>query len=309
MELQDELTELFKKYPFIHFDQLGELSILVPLTGAQRIAEHFSKGIALYLFGDNTCQSDLEIETFFLGKLSSDGQMDNSDSFPVLFKKLIRELRELKSQQQAVTAKDFLQAIIDRLYELKKETDWFKNNRLGYQNFVEDLRKGNNIFVAKGEFIVRAAPDNARNLDLPNLLVLENKDLNNIEQHMISESSGEDCLAALAKIPVLPHEDGLNLEISEAIGSLIAPLMTYLAKDNRNLRGMFAAIYQAMQKRDDSLQDQSDAVFATIASNFQIQNDDNGSEDYGKWTASELEESIITVFKQAGLRKSQSLSH
>lgn len=215
--MKDQLRSILEKYPFIHIDKLGRLSMIVPLTGAITVSTNFivnaNNPVLLYLFGDNSCQSNIEQRNFF-----------ENERFFNSFKDLISELTTLKKRQTVNKGKKFIESIISLLYQHKKEVDKFIPSPDWSRPFVNpgdaqmtnDLKKSKQGFVAKGEFIVGGREDNYRSLDLPNILSLTNNfGHNDLKKKMLNRDIRDVILTDLGTIPkynnVLKTEQILNI--------------------------------------------------------------------------------------------------
>ncbi|MFJ1267198.1 ankyrin repeat domain-containing protein [Legionella lytica] len=170
--MKDQLYAILSKYPFIHIDKVGELSMLVPLTLARTVSFDFTPGTekatSLYVFGDNTCKSDLERTLFFDPPAGGP-----KSSFNTLFYDLIKELKDLILKLPSPQDQQIIQGIIKLLEKQRPEVDKLKEYmpQLSINKMRDDLCVGTQGFVTKGEFVVQSA-DTARFLNLPSVLNL-----------------------------------------------------------------------------------------------------------------------------------------
>lgn len=303
-DFKSQLAQIFQKYPFIHVDKTGELSIIIPLTGARKITDNFSesndKPTALYLFGDNTCKSDLERRAFFYGK-----KEDVSTSFKIQFPKLIEELKALGSNSNSsISNQKLIQSILRDLAEFNEEVNAFQKNNPGYGEMKSDLKLNDQIFVSNAEFLVKVPPDSLRLLALPNVMSLGNF-AEFSTQKMIPEDLRKDCLSTLSLISEPQKSDGSSL-IPEAIKHILN-ITDYLSrKDNKSPKELFKIIYQNLQKQDDSLKDLTPDVFEDMQLNlFYICSED---EDFSTWSDVEVTDVVAGLFKNANLLNSSKRS-
>ncbi|HAU1152426.1 TPA: ankyrin repeat domain-containing protein [Legionella pneumophila] len=305
--MKDQLAKIFEKYPFVHIDKSGELSIIVPLTGAASISDNFTADetnpIFLYLFGDNTCKSDLERRTFFYGK-QKPGSRHSVKPFAELFSNLIEELNSLKSSPEiSVDEQLFVGTIIANLNELKEQSLVFRKGNPGYEDMKNDFNHSDEIMVSKSEFVVTVYPDRVRQFDLPNVMSLRNANESRYKQ-LLAQSNINQCLEALSHVQKPVAEDNLDL-IADALGKLDSDPVDYLCKkDNKDPKTLFKAIYEILQKRDTSLENQQSAVFEVMESNLAAAFGEN--EDYSTWKREEVVDAVKSIFKQANLLTEQS---
>ncbi|MFO9136014.1 Dot/Icm T4SS effector AnkF/LegA14/Ceg31 [Legionella pneumophila serogroup 1] len=305
--MKDQLAKIFEKYPFVHLDKSGELSIIVPLTGAASISDNFTadetKPIFLYLFGDNTCKSDLERRNFFYGKQKSGGR-HSVKPFTELFSNLIHELNGLKSSTEIrVDEQVFLETIIANLNELKEQALAFRKGNPGFEDMKNDFSHSDEIMVSKSEFVVTVYPDRVRQFDLPNVMSLINPGESRYKQ-LLAQSNINQCLDALSLVQKPAAEGNLDL-IADALGKLGADPIDYLCKkDNKDPKALFKAVYEILQKQDTSLENQQSAVFEVMESNLVAAFGDN--EDFSTWQKEEIVDAIKSIFKQANLLSEQS---
>ncbi|ASQ44631.1 Dot/Icm T4SS effector AnkF/LegA14/Ceg31 [Legionella clemsonensis] len=291
MNFKNSLSQLLQKYPFIHIDMLGDLSIIVPLTGAQRITDNFSKDVSLYLFGDNTCKSDLERRKFF-------GALDAS-AFEYLFPALIRELNNLNNLSGiTVDEQQFLQTIISNLYDFQQKANEFQIKNPGHQIMQYDLEHSDEIFVSKGEFIVSVIPDYWRHLDLPNIMSLSGNTAQ-AYQKIIPAEMLEDCLEALFHIQTAAKVDRISL-IARIIKN-ISEGQAFLRGEDENPKQLFIAIYEAMRKEDPSLKEQIPEIFKNMEENWPFVYVADDDETHESWTEQNRIEAIQSIFKQANI--------
>ncbi|RUR17869.1 ankyrin repeat domain-containing protein [Legionella sp. km535] len=299
ISFKDNLFRIFQKYPFLHIDKAGELTIIIPLTGAQKITGAMSKTgdktMALHLFGDNTCKADLERKKFFGGLFSG-----NSDTFKTQFPNLIRDLNQLLSNKKLPPKKQkFLSTLIENLNELSKQADTFQTGNPGYGAMKSDLEHGEDLLVAKGEFIVKVKPDSARTLSLPNILNLTNSG-EDPTRKLIPKIVIDDYLDALSQIKAPAIKNRLDL-IPEAIQQ-ITNIRDYLNRtENKSPKELFVKMYRYLQTKDSSLADRTSDVFEDMEENFGylIDTDD----DLNDWSDKELFEAIEFVFNNANILK------
>ncbi|HAT8179471.1 TPA: ankyrin repeat domain-containing protein [Legionella pneumophila] len=305
--MKDQLAQIFEKYPFVHLDKSGELSIIVPLTGAASISDNFTADetnpIFLYLFGDNTCKSDLERRTFFCGK-QKPGSHHSTKPFTELFSNLIQELNSLKSSTEiTVDEQLFLKTIIVNLNELKEQALVFRKGNPGYEDMKNDFNHSDEIMVSKSEFLVTVYPDRVRQFDLPNVMSLINPNESGYKQ-LLAQSNINQCLEALSHVQKSVAEDSLN-SIADALGKLDSDPIDYLCKkDNKDPKALFKAVYEILQKQDTSLENQQSAVFEVMESNLVAAFGEN--ENYSTWKKEEVVDAIKSIFKQANLLSGQS---
>ncbi|HHL3493393.1 TPA: Dot/Icm T4SS effector AnkF/LegA14/Ceg31 [Legionella pneumophila] len=305
--MKDQLAKIFEKYPFVHIDKSGDLSIIVPLTGAASISDNFTADetnpIFLYLFGDNTCKSDLERSTFFYGK-QKPGNHHSVKPFAELFSNLIEELNSLKSSPEiTVDEQLFVGTIIANLNELKEQALVFRKGNPGYEDMKNDFNHSDEIMVSKSEFVVAVYPDRVRQFDLPNVMSLLNPNESRYKQ-LLAQSNMNQCLEALSQVQKPIAEDNLGL-IADALGKLDSDPVDYLCKkDNKDPKTLFKAVYEILQKRDTSLENQQSAVFEVMESNLAAAFGEN--EDYSTWKKEEVIDAIKSIFKQANLLIEQS---
>jgi len=312
--MKQQLKQIFEKYRFIHFDQMGALSILVPLTGAQLIAKQFSGSedapTSLYLFGDNTCKSDLELREFFAGKRA----VRNDEgivlkpaipSFDVSFAVLIEELTALNLDNDRTDPdKTFLKVMIQYLEQLKLEAEAFKRQNPGYPVMKNDLEVGKEHFISKGEFHVKVASDSVRNLDLPNVMTLLNSQALTTEKMIIS-SSVDACITALSSISLPVEENKLGLLIAEASNEMRDECTIFLntrsTNENRatsqNASILLNDIYTKMRENHPLLPVIEDSRFDTMADQLIIFTEE--------WLLEDLNASVEQIFRMADLAINQ----
>lgn len=261
MSFQSDLLSVLKKYPFIHIDLSGQLSIIVPLTGAQRIMEHFSTTLdesrSLYLFGDNTCKSDLERKNFFSGKYIH-GRWNNAQYIPgrydpepfgELFNKLISDLQRLKYNRNDSDV-IFLDTILNSLKSQKEAVDLFTAGNPDLMHMKMDLMKQNEFCISKGEFVVAMEPDTARYLDLPNFRSVVNP-REVTSKKIIDVSSIPVCLSALANIKIPTHSDKRADLISDALKQV--SFAAYNLRFHNNWITLLRTVYASMRQKNQSL--------------------------------------------------------
>ncbi|MBL7478444.1 Dot/Icm T4SS effector AnkF/LegA14/Ceg31 [Legionella bononiensis] len=296
---KDDLSRIFQKYPFLHIDKSGELTIIVPLTGAQKITENISKDtnrtMALHIFGDNTCKADLERRKFFQGT-----QRSTSNIFKIQFPNLIKELNQLSSDPELLP-KDhkFLLTIIDNLKVLCEQVDTFQTGNPGYEEMKSDLEHREDLLVAKGEFIVKVRPDSARPLNLPNIMSLTNPGELSTRK-LVPKVNINEYLNALSQIKA-PVKKNRSALIPKAIAQ-IPDTREYLNRsDNKSPKELFLKIYQYLQKKDSTLADQSFDVFENMEENFAYlcEIDD----DFNQWSDDEILNAVDSVFNNADILK------
>lgn len=301
MPMKDQLYSILSKYPFIHIDTVGELTMLVPLTGARTVTADFTAGTgkttSLYLFGDNTCQSDIERQKFF----KPNGSESHYSSFTSLFSSLIRELEGLKRTQQIEKDGAVIQSIIDTLNEQKKEAIKLKDTNPDTALMQNDFCHGTQGFTVKGEFIVSGSPDNVRHLNLPNIL---NLTINGADRHKFLPSGldQDNIFTNLAYIPkkgkVEKKEDPLDANIRIAIRS--KGIKTYQKGLTQNPAQLFQTVYSSLKNSSfKEAPDQSDEFFDGLANNLKMVYGD--TEDYSTYTENELIEATVLILRQTGL--------
>ncbi|KTD39451.1 Ankyrin repeat protein [Legionella moravica] len=296
---KDNLFRIFQKYPFLHIDKAGELTIIIPLTGAQKITGTMSKTgdktMALHLFGDNTCKADLERKKFFGGIFTW-----NSNTFSNQFPNLIKDLNQLISNNNlSPNQQKFLFTLIENLNGLSKQVDTFQTGNPGYEEMKSALEHGEDLFVAKGEFIVKVRPDGNRTLNLPNILSLTNSG-ENPSRKLIPKILINDYLDALSQTKTPAKKNRLDL-IPKAIQK-ISNIRDYLNRnENKSPKELFINIYQYLQKKDSSLANQNEELFENMEENFGYLTEiDN---DFNEWSDKEITEAIESVFNNANILK------
>ena len=195
-QAKDEIKKILEKYNFLHIDARGQLSILIPLSGAVQVEENhkLNNNRVLYMFTDNTCQSDAAYKTFIRGN-------NAHKSFDTRFAALKEELRVLQQRYQNKTDEHKkIKKIITTLDQQNQKAQEFilecSQNRQGQaaqpsyytaiKNDLVDTNRNSQIFAAAAEFHVEA-PDHARYLAFPNALAIISAD--NEREKFVSEDT------------------------------------------------------------------------------------------------------------------------
>ena len=297
MNFKEQLKELLLKYPFIHIDQVGELSIVVPLTGTRRVTNNFgnstAKSIALFLFGDNTCKADLERRKFFFGT-EENGYYD---TFTYQFPQLIQGLTDLNADSDLTTDdRTLLQTLMSNLHQAKEHAMAFKRNNPGQEMMKNDFLFGDEIFLVKGEFIVNTEQDPIRALDLPNIATLTNSKVQSQRKLIPKELRGE-CLDALSQIkkPIRVDKRAIIDEFIKAME--IEDLRSHFnsKEQGKSPAPLFEKIYEEIRKRVKSLAKLDFSVFAVMESNWNyLEYDDD-------WTKEDMLSNVRLLFKQSNI--------
>ncbi|WP_058534749.1 ankyrin repeat domain-containing protein [Legionella saoudiensis] len=295
--MKNQLHSILSKYPFIHIDKVGELTILVPLTGARTVTADFTanseKATALYLFGDNTCKSDLERTEFFKPTSTA---TNPKRSFDQLYADLIKELRALMHHQTVKNDATVIQTLIDSLEEQKKDADKFQGKNPNTDKMRDDLCNGNQGFAVKGEFIVSMDPDGVRNLNLPNVLNLTTA--GEEKQKLLPESFARDreISTSLNTIPKITYVDPFVSYVREQVREDLDKCRQGLTQNPAQL---FRTIYNALKdKHYPKLTEKDSGFFDTLADNLKIIYGDE--EDYKDYTEKEVVDAIQLILKQTG---------
>lgn len=285
--MKQQLLAILEKYSFIHIDQKGELSILVPLTGASPVIDNFTNNgenpVALYLFGDNTCQADIERRKFF-----------QNNRFTTSFSNLIKELEQLKTRHRGNSEKEFIQVVIDTLKQNQSKAEQFSNGNPGEPTMLNDLRGSNQGFVTKGEFLVAGNADQARYLNLPNILNLASSTLS-ANQKMIGGISNSKIVNHLGQIPRPKNNQDLATNLAEIIQHLgLAHCRQRLSHTPKQL---FQEIYQLLQVYYPSIANQPGSFYDVLVENLQAVC--GTDENYSTWSAEDIVDNIKLVLDVA----------
>ncbi len=297
MNFKERLKLLLLKYPFIHIDQVGELSIVVPLTGTRRVTDNFgnsaAKPISLFLFGDNTCKADLERRKFFFGTEEN----GHYDTFTYQFPQLIQELTELNADSD-LTPDDrkLLQTLMSNLQQSQEKAMVFSRNNPGQEVMKNDFLFGDEIFLVKGEFIVNTYQDPIRTLDLPNIATLTNSKVQSQKKLIPIELRGE-CLDALSQIKKPLRVDKIAL-IDEFIKAMaIEDLRSHFnsKEPGKSPAVLFEKIYEEIRRRVKPLAKLDFSVFKVMESNWNyLEYDDD-------WTKEDIINNARLLFRQANI--------
>ncbi|MCW8451548.1 Dot/Icm T4SS effector AnkF/LegA14/Ceg31 [Legionella quinlivanii] len=275
--MKAELLQLVKKYDFVHFDSMGKLSIIVPVTGSAQISENFTgendNPVALHLFGDNTCQSDIERKTFFHGPIDAEkGTRIGELSFEEQCKKLIDELQPLKERLRQEGKRNelaYLDLIEASLKEAKEKALTFSGANPGFENMERDLLLGQTHFVSKGEFVVKQNPDSARYFDLPNIMALINPTANSLEKILTSNVISE----RLANISLVKG-DPVKTVVSQAVRLYTAPhnppeITHNLSEISSSTQAFLQGVYSLILEKNTGIVPE-EIDFAVLTENFNI---------------------------------------
>ncbi|WP_133140545.1 ankyrin repeat domain-containing protein [Legionella genomosp. 1] len=300
--MKAELLQIVKKYNFVHFDLMGKMSIIVPVTGSAQISENFTgdndNPVALHLFGDNTCQSDLERQTFFRGPIDSETNTRKEElSFEKQCKKLIKELQPLKEKiQKEIESHQVLTTLLRQIFdevqpssieeEKKKELIYlnlieatlkeakekalkFQASNPGIENIRRDLLLGQTHFASKGEFVVKQNPDTVRYFDLPNIMALTNPTAGTLEKILDSNAISE-------RLGIIPFtkRDPVQALVSEAARLYTAPhnppeITHNLSEITSNTQAFFQGIYSLILERHPEVIGEA-IDFATLTETFKL---------------------------------------
>lgn len=268
--------------------------MLVPLTGARTVSADFTAGsekaTSLYLFGDNTCRSDIERKEFF-------NPTDDETGFADLFSSLISDLTRLMRQQRDSKDKDVIKAIIKSLEEQKKDVDKLQGQNPSTDGMRTDLCIGNQGFVAKGEFIVRSS-DNVRHLNLPNVL---NLIINGADrQKMLPESFARDqeIFASLNSVPNAKDKNALANNLRKLIKD--KGLNTCRQALAQHPTQLFLTLYDELKNTwYPEVLTQPSNFFDFLTENLYALS--GPYEDYSTYTESELVDTIKSIFDQSFL--------
>lgn len=297
MNFKERLKALLLKYPFIHIDQVGELSIVVPLTSTRRVTDSFGNSTteptSLFLFGDNTCKADIERRKFFWGTEEN----GHYDTFVNQFSQLTQELTAFHSDADCTPGdKQFLQIIIGNLEQAKDKAMVFKRNNPGQELMINDFLHSHEIFLVKGEFIVNTYHDPIRTLDLPNIAALNNSRVHS-QKKLIPIELRSECLEALSQIKKPVRTDKLAL-IIELINSMtIDDLRAHFnsKEQGKSPAVLFEKIYEEIRKRSHSLAKLDFRVFEVMESNWTYL-------EYGDdWTKEDMIGNVRLLFKHANI--------
>lgn len=304
MSFQTDLLDVFRKYPFLHIDSSGLLTIVVPLTGAQLITDNFSKNqtnpIALYLFGDNTCKADLERRNFFDGTDDSDDEDDDlhvqTRPFSVLFENLIQDLTVLSVSSAEEQDKQFIQVLVDNLCALSNEVEAFHSGEMEQvdTSMDDDLLSNLPHFVSKGEFYVRCVPDSIRSLNLPNIRGIA--DSKECSERMIAEQKIPLYLESLTQIKPFAYEDKLTPLISRMLQKM-RPMVVNLLSSNRSL--LFQKLYSELKADGIFLPDIPQGLYKNMVTQLAYLLDPE--EPCDTFSEDEITAAILSVVKQTGL--------
>lgn len=300
--MKAELLQIVKKYNFVHFDLMGKLSIIVPVTGSAQISENFTgdndNPVALHLFGDNTCQSDIERQNFFGGPIDArTGTHIKELSFVQQCKKLIDELQPLKEKiQKEIESHQVLTTLLRQIFdevqpssieeekknelvylnlieaslkEAKEKALKFQASNPGIENIRRDLLLGQKHFASKGEFVVNQNPDTVRYFDLPNIMALSNPTAGTLEKILASNAISE----RLGTIPFTKGDPVQGL-VSEAVRLYTAPhnppeITHNLSEITSNTQAFFQGIYSTiLERHPEVIHEEID--FAALAETFKL---------------------------------------
>ncbi|MGL6035910.1 MAG: hypothetical protein ACRC0B_01895, partial [Legionella sp.] len=287
MSLQNELFEILSQYPFVHLDRVGRFSILVPLTGARTVCERFyansNNPVSLYLFGDNTCQSDIERRSFF-----------EANNFEPRCNELISKLTHLAHRFSARPDDyEVIQKLIKQLQSDKVKALAFQQGNPELEQMTNDLRAEGQIIISKGEFIVTGQPDGARYLDLPNIMAIVNSATGSRKQ-LLDSNKANDYLTNLIRIAKPESENGLITAIT-----LVARQENIHQRLNQSRESVFRAIYEQLRGCYPSLKELDQATLSTYVEQFSHLVDEN--ENFTTWTEKEIIDNIALVFNEAKL--------
>jgi ankyrin repeat protein len=294
--MKSQLHSILSKYPFVHIDKVGELTMLVPLTGARTVSADFvagaEKATSLYLFGDNTCQSDLERKAFFNPPYRAGNQRRGFDT---LFSELISELKGLKRLQRVTKDQDVIQSIIDSLNEQKKEVDKLKEQNPDTNKMRTDLCVSMQGFVTKGEFVVKSA-DSVRHLNLPNLLNLIITSANKEKMLPDGFAQDRDIFNYLDAIPNAKDKKTLEKNLIKVIKDY--GLKTCQQELTSRPTQLFKALYVKLKNTSyPGLITQPDNFYDVLTDNLRLLS--GWHEDYRTYTLDELVDTIQSIFKQS----------
>ncbi|RAP37076.1 hypothetical protein B1207_06555 [Legionella quinlivanii] len=326
--MKAELLQIVKKYNFVHFDLMGNLSIIVPVTGSAQISENFTgdndNPVALHLFGDNTCQSDLERQTFFQGPIDSETNTRKKElSFEKQCEKLIEELQPLKVKVQTeINAYQTLSSILEQtlgqsqiksmveskknelsyltiieatLNEAKEKALKFQASNPGIENIRRDLLLGQKHFASKGEFVVKQNPDTVRYFDLPNIMALSNPTASPLEKILASNAISD-------RLGIIPFTKGDPVQalVSEAVRLYTAPhnppeITHNLSEITSNTQAFFQGIYLLILERHPEVIGEA-IDFATLTETFKL---GYPEEDYpaDKWDLEGIDSPTYALLK------------
>lgn len=287
MNLQNELFAILSQYPFVHLDRVGRFSILVPLTGARTVCERFyansNNPVSLYLFGDNTCQSDIERRSFF-----------EANNFEPRCNELISKLTHLAHRFSARPDDyEVIQKLIKQLQSDKVKALAFQQGNPELEQMTNDLRAEGQIIISKGEFIVTGQPDGARYLDLPNIMAIVNSATGSRKQ-LLDSNKANDYLTNLIRIAKPESENGLITAIT-----LVARQENIHQRLNQSRESVFRAIYEQLRGCYPSLKELDQATLSTYVEQFSHLVDEN--ENFTTWTEKEIIDNIALVFNEAKL--------
>ncbi|WP_058523665.1 Dot/Icm T4SS effector AnkF/LegA14/Ceg31 [Legionella birminghamensis] len=292
--MKDKLLKLFKKYPFIHFDSLG-LSIIIPLTGASKVSDNFTGDknapVSLYLFGDNTCKSDLERRAFFDGPFDEVTKtFDSRHSFEYLFNDLIKELIQLGADQTQASDKQFIEALMFNLFKAKEKALDCKLRSPGYDTMRRDLLSGDHsIMVSKAEFIVKTVPDKIRNLDIPNIIDITSPAASVLDKIIASDTVS----LRLNRIP-FSDESSLKKSISAAVNQLNTDKLLSLFSKKSKL--CFRTVYSILQENIPQLANAPDVDFNYIEAQFRAAFPEEDEDKRNDWKLEDIESVIFSLF-------------
>lgn len=249
-----------------------------------------SNPVILYLFGDNTCQSDIDRRKFFFG----DNTTPHNTLFDAQCNKLIAQLNELAWLFRSRTDNyQYIQNLIKLFTSDKQKALLFRNGNPGLNQMTNDVIGNDNKMVSKGEFIVKGDQDLVRYLQLPNILNLNNSAQNNNKQ-LLDLDKADECLEALARI-TKPQSD---IRLITATKSIVRQPHTRTSA-NQSREWLFRAVYEELQRSCPFLGQLDDTTLKTYVEQFRYLADDD--EDLNQWTDEELIGSISSVLTEAKL--------
>jgi hypothetical protein len=199
--MKETLLNIFKKYPFIHFDPEGRLTILVPITAAIPIVGTFAKreGHHYQLFGllDNTCRGDLPRKAFF---------GDNYNLPTYNLNTLKDELKAVKSAENRACIDAILKKLDELDIEVKKLHPYQTSSTPLFEKMNQQLLTNPTapFLLTKGEMGMVYNQDGIRSITLPNIAHISGNPLPDAESKLIKTTN-----ASIVNQACVPQQDVL----------------------------------------------------------------------------------------------------